>query len=417
MRADAPAVDAAPAYPRSGGRADPALDGCRAVAALMVLTTHVAFFTAAILWPGVGPMLARLDFGVAIFFLLSGFLLVTPWVRAALGAAPAPSTATYLLRRWARIVPAYWLVLIAAVVALPENRDVDPGTLAQYAALLQIYDNPNRLAGLTQMWSLAVEVAFYLALPLIGWWLVRRTATVRSLLGAVLVLVPIALAFRWLATAGWPNPVAGYWLLGYLDWFALGMAAAVIREATALGLGNAATARVRAVAEDGWTCVICSTLLFVIACTPVAGPYTLGVLQPWENLIRHLLYAAAAAFALLPVFLGAAGHPVRRALSVRPVAWLGRISYGIFLWHLLLMELIARALGLELFRGGFIVLWPLTFVSAVAAAWLSWVLVEQPLQRWSHRRSTGPTLTTATTTATTTTAADTVTRPTHVGAA
>ena len=67
----------------SGGVHFAGLDGYRAVAALMVVITHVAFSTGVVTTTGTwGHLLGRLDFGVALFFLMSGFLLYRPWVRA-----------------------------------------------------------------------------------------------------------------------------------------------------------------------------------------------------------------------------------------------------------------------------------------------------------------------------------------------
>ena len=84
----------------------PLLDGYRAIAAFMVLTTHVAFNTGEIRTPVLGPLLGRMDFGVTLFFLLSGFLLYRPWARAAMVDRAGPAVGGYALRRAARILPA-----------------------------------------------------------------------------------------------------------------------------------------------------------------------------------------------------------------------------------------------------------------------------------------------------------------------
>ena len=88
MRAAAPSD----ARGSAGARRLSALDGLRGLAALGVLTTHVAFHTGAVKAPVFGPIVSRLDVGVCLFFLLSGFLLYHPWARAAIAATPAPDS-------------------------------------------------------------------------------------------------------------------------------------------------------------------------------------------------------------------------------------------------------------------------------------------------------------------------------------
>ena len=87
------------------------LEGLRAAAAFAVLLTHAGFLSGAVgrdILPG---FLARMDIGVPIFFVLSGFLLYRPHARAVLGNLPAPALRTYAVRRAARLVPAWLLVL------------------------------------------------------------------------------------------------------------------------------------------------------------------------------------------------------------------------------------------------------------------------------------------------------------------
>src|SRR5687768_15093619 len=91
-----------------------ALDGYRAIAATAVLATHVGFLTGSSVDGPLAPMLSRLDVGVAIFFVLSGYLLYRPFLAAALDRRPGPSLRSYLWRRALRIVPLYAVVVISA---------------------------------------------------------------------------------------------------------------------------------------------------------------------------------------------------------------------------------------------------------------------------------------------------------------
>jgi len=111
--------------------------------------------------------------------------------------------------------------------------------------------------------------------------------------------------------------------------------------------------------------------------------------------VKHLLFGAIAVFLLLPAFLGVgdvdpteqpADSRWARFMAHPVVVYLGTISYGIFLWHLVLLRMIQGALGIPIFSGGFWLLWPLVVLSSIAVASVSWFAVERPLQRWSHRR-------------------------------
>ena len=151
------------------------LTGLRAVAAATVCLTHAAFSTGHYTDDFAGHLWARFEIGVPIFFALSGFLLFRPWVRLLEdGTGHQPDLRRYAWHRFRRVVPAYWVVVVA-VYALglvrhepnPSGRGVDG--LLRNLTFTQIYGFGHLRVGLTQAWSLAVEMAFYLVLPLIGW--------------------------------------------------------------------------------------------------------------------------------------------------------------------------------------------------------------------------------------------------------
>ncbi|MGY2063459.1 acyltransferase family protein, partial [Nocardia gipuzkoensis] len=147
----------------------PALEGMRALAALGVVLTHVAFQTGASGVPVLGRVWGRFDMAVAVFFGLSGFLLWRPHAAAARGHGSAPPARRYLLHRAARILPAYWVVVCAVLILLPSAAH-SAGRRVWLAnlALLQVFVPLTLTDGLTQMWSLSVEVAFYLVLPILA---------------------------------------------------------------------------------------------------------------------------------------------------------------------------------------------------------------------------------------------------------
>ena len=372
----------------------PLLDGYRAIAAFMVLTTHVAFNTGEILTPVIGPLMGRMDFGVTLFFLLSGFLLYRPWARAAMTANPGPPLGTYALRRAARILPAYWLMVTVTLLLLPEIQPVRWQAWPVHLGLLHIYIPGFTLEGLTQTWSLATEVAFYALLPAIAWVAGRRhrgnpSSSARWQLLVLLGCVALAWIYTVLRVTGvfGTSTITGYWLPGFLDWFALGMAAAVIQVRLQYAEPPSWMWNVRAIAHATPWCLVIAAGLFVIAATPIAGPLTFDPAQPHSLVIKHLLYGAIAAFLLLPGFLGNWGEDSTWARVLRNpvVVYLGIISYGVFLWHLVLLRFVQNALGLQVFGGGFWIVWPLVALTSIGVASLSWFILERPLQRWAHR--------------------------------
>jgi peptidoglycan/LPS O-acetylase OafA/YrhL len=126
-----------------------------------------------------GGYLNDLSFGVTLFFTLSGFLLYRPFANALIRGAERPSYSRYLRNRVLRIAPAYLVILFLSALVLgsvfvrgpggelDHGRLTDPGLLARAALLVQDYQPGTLLIGIGPAWSLAVEVVFYLVLPLL----------------------------------------------------------------------------------------------------------------------------------------------------------------------------------------------------------------------------------------------------------
>ncbi len=374
----------------SGGTHFAALDGYRAVAALLVLVTHVAFATGVVVIPGLGHIASRFDIGVALFFLLSGFLLYRPWVRSALDGVARPSLHRYAVRRAARILPLYWVAVVATLAVLPEVRPVSLSTWLTHLSATQIYLGSGVSEGLTQTWSLCTEIAFYLLLPVIGAVALGRRA--RSLEGAwqrqlrVLTLVAaLGLSFNvFRATTDVLPDIAAYWLPGYLDWFAVGMGLALIEVRSRHPNPPRMVRWTLAVAADPLTCFVVAGSLFLVAVTPLGGAYDFAATGPWESVAKHVLYISSAAAFLLPGVMGRSPGVVRQFSSSVPRR-LGLISYGLFLWHLMLLRLVMPALGISYFSGQFVPVVSVLAVASVALAAVTYSLVERPGQRWAHR--------------------------------
>jgi peptidoglycan/LPS O-acetylase OafA/YrhL len=386
------AVDVADEHRRevSAGVHFDALDGYRALAALMVVLTHIATTTNSV--DGVvGRVLGRFDFGVPLFFLMSGFLLYRPWARAALEGCPAPGLRRYSVRRAARILPLYWVVVVTTLLTLPEIRPVSAFSWVTHLTTTQIYVPADHLVeGLTQTWSLCTEISFYVALPLIGRVaLGRRRRSLdeawRRQLLMIFVLVIIAWVFTLVrVTTGLLPGQSGFWLPGYLDWFAAGMGLALVDVRARLPHPPRLVTATQAAGRDQASSLAIAVAVFAVACTPVAGSYLFTPNTAWEDVSKHLLYLVAALFLLLPGILGKRSG-WNAMLSSRWPHRLGLVSYGIFLWHVMLIRLLLPVLGIAVFTGHAFLLGVVVIPTAVAVSTMTYVVIERPSQRWAHR--------------------------------
>lgn len=327
----------------------PCFDGLRAFAALSVVMIHTAWTSGFTDRSSLGIYTSRLEIGVSVFFLISGFLLYRPFAVSHLSDRPAPSVGKFWIRRFLRIVPAYWLALTVLTYVL---HDVSLGSgwqgVAAHYGFLQIYIPDQSFDGITQAWSLCTEVSFYLFLPLYAVVIGFRRASprwqlTRELIGLA-VLVGVSFRFRdWALhqpflcwnhclTAPALGPLMVDWLPSYLDLFALGMFLAVMsawfsnRQHEPKWLGQ------RWVPWASW---LCAGVAFYAVSHMGIPRSPLYFLTPPQNLLRQTLYGTFAFFLLIPAVFGPQDRGViRRLLRCWPVASLGVISYGIYLWHI-----------------------------------------------------------------------------------
>ena len=347
------------------------LTGVRALAALLVLGTHAAYTTGKYTHGFVGLVYSRMEIGVPIFFVLSGFLLFGPWVTAATAGGAPPSLARYTWHRIRRIMPAYVVTVLAAYL-IYHFRDGGPNPghtwwgLFRNLTLTQIYTdnymfNGYLHQGLTQMWSLAVEVAYYVALPILAYLLLvvlcRRRWRPLLLLTGLLALALVSPVWMVLVhTTHFLPDGARLWLPGYLAWFIGGMTLTVLK---AMG-----------VRCYGFIAVPLAVISYVIASTPIAGEPTTSPTGLAQALVKVGFYTAVATLVVAPLALGDRGW-YARLLSTRPMVWLGEISYEIFLVHLVVMEIaMVEVLHWRVYTGSAAVLFVVTLLMTIPVAWL-----------------------------------------------
>lgn len=346
------------------------LTGVRALAALLVVATHAAYTTGKYTHGYVGLVFSRMEIGVPIFFVLSGFLLFGPWVRAAVAGATAPSLLRYAGHRVRRIMPAYAVTVLAAYLIYHfHDAGPNPGHswngLLRNLTLTQIYTDSYLFShlhqGLTQMWSLAVEVAFYLSLPVIAYLLLvvlcRRRWRPGLLLAGLAGLALISPAWMVLVhTVDFLPDGARLWLPGYLAWFVGGMMLTVL---AALGV------------RCYWFLAVpLAALCFFIAATPIAGEATTSPTGLAQAVVKIVFYAVIATLMVAPLALGNRGA-YSRLLGSRPMVWLGEISYEIFLVHLIVMEFaMVAVLHWRVYTGSMPALFIVTLALTIPVAWV-----------------------------------------------
>lgn len=356
----------------------PLLDGVRAIAALLVLLTHVSFVTRANIDHPLGPEFARLNTGVSIFFVLSGFLLYRPFVVARLSGDDQPDTLPYLWRRVLRIYPAYWFAL-TVIVALGPATIPDLESFVYWTSLASVFSPEHFLGPLLQSWTLGVEVCFYLFLPLWAWFVRRLPGpAVRTELLALAVLGAVAIVWQ-LVMLGLDGDHELVWrsnLPGWFDHFAVGMALAIVHVARPGVIDR--LARVPA----GLWFALAGAALLVMSRT-LGIPRSAFYLEWWQEFAVHLLGLVLAIGILVPAVVGLTSEGLpRRFLGTRVVAWLGVVSYGIYLWHEFLLERWSAwrwTPPWESDPAPFELTLAVVLAGSIAIASLSWIVVERPI--------------------------------------
>ncbi|WP_158292666.1 acyltransferase family protein [Serinibacter arcticus] len=347
-----------------GDRRRPDIQGLRALAVGLVVVYHV--------WPGVLP---GGFVGVDVFFVISGYLIIDSLTREVerRGTVDIPG---FYVRRVRRLLPAASAAIVATVVlslVVLEDSQLRRNLGDAIAASLQVANwrfalGPDAYAQATasvspfqHFWSLAVEEQFYLVVPVVmiavallvrssGLALLPTVATVLALLGAASLTLSVVLTSQ-AASIAYYSTVTRAWelLLGGLA--ALALRRLVLTRAASTSIGVVGVLLVLASATTMTTSM---PFPGVLALVPVVGTI--------------LLLAAGT--------VERAGG-VTVVLGVRPLTWLGDVSYSLYLWHwpIVVGALAVSGPTLGLLGG------PVVIAASLIAAWASERFVERPFRR------------------------------------
>lgn len=306
---------------RSGGREVRYIDAIRGLAALGIVVYHAASEGNLGINGAWRAVAANLNVGVALFFVLSGYLLYRPFVRARAVGSSGPNRRDFYRNRAMRIFPAYWVALTAlsalGLVTLTVSTAV-PDYL-----LLQVWDQ--RMGAITPAWTLCNEVAFYAVLPFAAAWL-GRPKRVRWEIFLLAAVIALSLALR-LATQVAESrglQVGGLVLTPFLnaDLFAAGMVLAVVEQRR----GDQPTGIPR---RACWLAALATFAALAIV-RPAPEPNVLLV-----DYAARLAWLVIAVLVLAPAALGPGrAGAARDGVVLRCLSWLGLVSYGVYLWHL-----------------------------------------------------------------------------------
>ena len=291
------------------GRHLPQLDALRTFAVFAVMLGHFA--------PDRTAALPLGQLGVRLFFVLSGFLITGILLNCrqlvAEGAAPIGVLGRFYGRRFLRLIPPYYALLAAMwLAAIPTVRDSLPWHLA-YASNIFFSSSGAWHGETSHFWSLAVEEQFYLLWPLVVLFPAPRRRTI-----AVLLIALAAPAFRVLGSGGgWSAVTMATLPFGSTDSLALGALLAI--------WWSDSHARTRLTAVSGWLSVVAIAWTAMSIAHVDVAPGVSHVLLPtlWSFPFVWLVAGAASGFG------GIAG----RVLEQRLLVYIGRISYGVYLFH------------------------------------------------------------------------------------
>ena len=338
----------------------PSLDGLRGLAVCMVLVSHVSNVTG--LWGGqFGTGGGQV--GVMVFFVLSGYLISGLYLDRPFTAV---SVQDYLTRRAARVLPMFY-VIVTVALALHTVQSRTGLLVSIYPISLdQAFWHYAILSGTSVLWTIPVEIHFYLLFIAI-WWLRRSIGNIA--LGAICVSIMV---LYWALPVDVPNQprVFPYYLVFFL--------AGMLVERT-LPMGRLPTPSLM----WSWILAPAAILPFLIYPKIWLAPYQPGWLSraEYQQMWHDPLYVIAVSALLVAALLS---QPVKALLSTRIMVYLGTISYSMYLLHHPVIDMLAVHTSLRAYPVAFLLT---TFGFTAGLSSLTYFAIERRFWRRGWDRS------------------------------
>ena len=333
----------------------PALDGVRALAALMVMVGHFDSY-----WKKDSSqrLIMLAPAAVSLFFVLSGFLITGILLES---KNKERYFLNFYMRRTLRIFPLYFLFLAIYYFVLPVILN-EPIIGRQWAYWLFLTDFAQTFEwnaqGPLHYWSLAVEEHFYLFWPLIIYFLPKR-----GLVTAIMIILLLSFVVRYSLTVhGYPNYLFTF---GRMDELALGSLLAVHKI-------NRPDKRV----------IRRATIVLISVSVLIAIFWALfsGQANPIAQSLRYTLIAIFFA-CLMAMVLSSGNNPISRILQTRALRYTGEISYGLYVYHSSIFLIVQRCFNLN----NNLIYFVISITLCYGVASLSYFLFERPFLRLKKR--------------------------------
>ena len=372
-----------------------ALDSLRGLSTILIVVYHTSFvsgYTVAHA-DSIGAYIDRLNVGVAIFFVLSGFLIFRPFAHSLIHGSPLPKTWNYYLKRASRILPGYWLALFV-LAGLDALTIVNTSGFIRNVFIVHSFTEHNVFTGIRQAWTLAIEMSFYVVIPAFAYVFVRQTkqrngpVSASTLLKALSFLFVGAYVFRIVTHHShfWFLNTAHLWLPSHMDTLALGMGLAVLVE-TPVSAKTLSKLR-NVIANHTGSFVVCSVFVWLISAN-INMAIGLNRTEFHIDLLGHFLYGIASVLLVAPFCVDSQSLLVK-AMSFRLFTWLGTISYGIYIWHMAFLggNLAEKYMPYTENDGQVLLRFLVVLPASIAIASLSYYVLERPTMRAINKRFT-----------------------------